>query len=73
MSQVLIVHGWSDTSNSFHPLAKFLTANGYQTKTIWLGDYISMEDDVRVQDVAMRMAQVIDYWNADGRESRSTR
>jgi len=60
MPQVLIVHGWSDTSESFLPLAKFLAANNYQAQTLWLGDYISMEDDVRVQDVAIRMAEVIE-------------
>lgn len=58
--QVLIVHGWSDTSDSFQSLARFLAAHGFEAKTLWLGDYISMEDDVRVQDVASRMAEVID-------------
>ena len=58
--QVLIVHGWSDTSASFHALARFLTAHGFATQMLWLGDYISMDDDVRVQDVAIRMAEVID-------------
>ncbi len=58
--QVLIVHGWSDESKSFHPLARFLANYGFEAQTLWLGDYISMEDDVRVQDVAIRMAEVID-------------
>lgn len=58
--QVLIVHGWSDKSDSFHALAAFLGRNGYQTRSLWLGDYESMVDDVRVQDVAIRMAAVID-------------
>lgn len=64
--QVLIVHGWSDGSDSFQPLARFLTGNGYDAKTLWLGDYISMDDDVRVQDVAIRMAEVIDARIAGG-------
>lgn len=58
--QVLIIHGWSDTSESFHNLADFLVKNNYQAKELWLGDYISMDDDVRVADVGKRMAQVID-------------
>ncbi len=58
--QVLIIHGWSDTSKSFHALANFLQENTYQTTELWLGDYISMDDDVRVADVSKRMAQVID-------------
>jgi hypothetical protein len=58
--QVLIIHGWSDTSKSFVALGQFLSANGYQPKLIWLGDYISRDDDVRVEDVGIRMAEVID-------------
>ena len=64
--QVLIVHGWSDSSDSFAPLARFLASNGFETRTLWLGDYISMEDDVRVQDVAVRMGEVIDQRIASG-------
>ena len=58
--QVLIIHGWSDTSKSFHALADFLRAHGYQATELWLGDYISMDDDVRVADVGKRMGRVID-------------
>jgi pimeloyl-ACP methyl ester carboxylesterase len=64
--QVLIVHGWSDDSTSFYPLARFLGKHGFEAQTLWLGDYISMEDDVRVQDVAIRMAEVIDQRIAQG-------
>lgn len=64
--QVLIVHGWSDTSDSFHALARFLGEHGFEARTLWLGDYISMEDDVRVQDVAIRMGDVIDQRIAKG-------
>jgi pimeloyl-ACP methyl ester carboxylesterase len=58
--QVLIVHGWSDTSKSFHALAEFLKSKGYKATELWLGDYISMDDDVRVADVGKRMGQLID-------------
>ncbi|HVY05314.1 MAG TPA: hypothetical protein VHB46_05010 [Burkholderiales bacterium] len=57
--QVLIIHGWSDTSKSFLPLAAFLANNGYAPKVLWLGDYISKDDDVRVADVGKRMGEVI--------------
>lgn len=70
-STVLIIHGWSDTSRSFHALRDFLAAHGYQTEALWLGDYISMDDDVRVADVARRMGQVIDAMQADGRLAAS--
>jgi hypothetical protein len=58
-AQVAIVHGWSDTSKSFLTLRDFLTGNGYQTTQIWLGDYVSLDDDVRVEDVGKRMESVI--------------
>jgi pimeloyl-ACP methyl ester carboxylesterase len=57
--QVAILHGWSDDSTSFEPLAKFLLANGYEAVPLWLGDYISLNDDVRVEDVAKRMQDVV--------------
>lgn len=56
---VLIIHGWSDTSKSFHALAEFLNRRNYQAKELWLGDYISMDDDVRVPDVGKRMGNLI--------------
>jgi pimeloyl-ACP methyl ester carboxylesterase len=56
---VVILHGWSDNSASFKPLAKVLQANGYKTVPIWLGDYVSKDDDVGVADVAKRMEEVL--------------
>lgn len=57
--QVVIIHGWSDTSKSFEPLVDFLDANGFKARELWLGDYISLEDDVRIEDVARRMQTVL--------------
>jgi len=57
--QVVILHGWSDTSRSFHRLADFLKAHGYKAVPLWLGDYISMQDDVTPRDVARRMEAVV--------------
>lgn len=59
MRQVVIIHGWSDTSRSFKKLAGFLVKHGYSAIPVWLGDYISMEDDVAVKDVAKRMEAVL--------------
>lgn len=64
--QVVIIHGWSDTSASFEPLARFLHQNGFEAVPIWLGDYLSMEDDVRVEDVGKRLQEVITRYLADG-------
>jgi len=57
--QIAILHGWGDTSASFRKLERFLAAEGYDITRIWLGDYISTDDDVRIEDVARRMQAVI--------------
>lgn len=57
--QVVILHGWSDESESFEDLAKFLRANGFDPHPIFLGDYISLRNDVRIEDVAKRMEEVV--------------
>lgn len=64
--RLAILHGWSDTSASFQPLRAWLGAHGHPTTDVWLGDYISLDDDVRVEDVAKRMKAVVDALIADG-------
>lgn len=50
---VIILHGWSDTSDSFRHLAARLSEEtGRRTDHIWLGDYVSLDDDVRISDLA---------------------
>lgn len=56
---VLIVHGWSDTSKSFSPLVDFLKSSGFNAVGLWLGDYISLDDDVKIEDVAKRMEALV--------------
>ena len=58
-NQVVILHGWSDTSESFKGLSSHLKESGFQTVPILLGDYISLRDDVTIEDVAKRMEEVI--------------
>src|ERR1700722_755289 len=58
-AQVAIVHGWSATSESVLRLRDFLPGHGYPRTQNWLGDYVSMDDDVRVEDVGKRMESVI--------------
>ena len=58
-AHVAIVHGWSDTSKSFEGLREYLVASGHDVTQIWLGDYVSTDDDVRVEDVAKRMEAVL--------------
>lgn len=64
MSHIAILHGWSDTHDSFVNLAEFLNNRGFQT--VHLADYISMKDDVRIEDVAVRMHAVITEMLAAG-------
>lgn len=57
--QVVILHGWSDSSDSFKQLAGFLKKSGFTAVPIFLGDYISMYNDVTIDDVVKRMEEVI--------------
>jgi hypothetical protein len=44
--EALIVHGRSDSYESFQPLKNLLVAAGYQTTQAFLGTYASIRDDV---------------------------
>ena len=66
-ANVVIIHGWSDTSKSFRPLRDYLSDHGHQVSELWLGDYISMDDDVHVEDVAKKMQEVVASYIGDGR------
>lgn len=47
-----IIHGWSDTSNSFRTLAAAIAARrNVDVKVIALGDYVSMSDFVTFDDL----------------------
>ena len=59
MTQVVVLHGWSDESKSFKPLTAFLKKNGYKVTPLFLGDYMSLRDDVRIEDVGRRMEEVV--------------
>lgn len=53
---IVILHGWSDTSRTFEPLARLLGARlGRQVSVVSLADYVSMEDEVRFDDVVEAM------------------
>lgn len=56
MKPLVVIHGWSDESQSFIPLAgaiKDKKKNQRQVEQIWLGDYVSLDDDVRMKDLAI--------------------
>lgn len=56
---VVMLHGWSATSKSMGELAAFVASLGRKTHDVHLGDYLSMQDDVRVEDAAKRMQAVL--------------
>lgn len=53
MKPLVIVHGWSDESGSFQSLAQVLGGRGGASPVeIRLGDWVSMNDEVTLPDVA---------------------
>ena len=55
---IVVVHGWSDTSASFERLARELAVRtGRSINHIWLGDYVSLDDDVTLADLAQGLQQ----------------
>lgn len=49
---VLILHGWSDTYDSFRALGDIISRNGYPIESVHLGAYRSMEDHTTFDNVA---------------------
>jgi hypothetical protein len=64
--EVLIVHGWSDSYESFQPLKNLLVAAGYQTTQVFLGTYASMRDDVTFDDLATGLQRRFMEMGKDG-------
>ena len=61
---VVIIHGWSDDSESFITLADFLQQNLNTTPIIIrLADWLSMHDDVTFSDIAQAMQKA---WLSSG-------
>ena len=61
----LIIHGWSDNSKSFIPIARFLEDNGHDIRNIYLGDYISLHDEIKLEDLGTAMKQALEaHWGA---------
>lgn len=53
---IVILHGWSDTSETFEPLARLLRASlGRSVSVVSLADYVSMDDEVRFDDITEAM------------------
>ena len=59
MPNVIILHGYSDNHQSFIPLQQFLGANGFAVTDIALGDYISLEDHITIEDLAKAFQKIL--------------
>lgn len=55
----LILHGWSDTSASFKPMGEFLRAQGVPVTDIFLGDYLSLFDEITPYDLGQAMGRAL--------------
>lgn len=66
MKPLLIIHGWSDDCNSFLPLADALAAAGRDVDSLYLGDYVSLDDDVRMRDLVAGLSRAWRQKNLPG-------
>lgn len=56
MRPLIIIHGWSDDSASFRRIAQLIEQNtAREVHHMWLGDYVSLDDDVRMGDITAAM------------------
>lgn len=56
---LLILHGWSGTSQSLKSLSSFLKGHGFAVVDIWLADYLSMNDEITIQDIGQAMGRAL--------------
>ena len=62
MKPLIIIHGWSDNASSFLPLADAIKSKSDRTvERIWLGDYVSLDDDVEMSDIVRGLSRA---WKA---------
>lgn len=57
MKSLVIIHGWSDDAESFIPLAEAIQGRTNRPiENIFLGDYVSLDDDVYIKDLVIGLA-----------------
>jgi pimeloyl-ACP methyl ester carboxylesterase len=59
MLPTLILHGWSDSSASFRPLARFLESEGLSVRNLYLADYLSLYDEITPFDLGQAMLRAL--------------
>lgn len=57
---LLILHGWSGKSSHMRPLSNLLKESGYNVVDIWLADYLSMNDEITIQDLGQAMGKALE-------------
>lgn len=58
MRPLVIIHGWSDEDQSFLPLARAIEQHtGRRAESLWLGHYVSLDDDIRMSDLVQGMSR----------------
>ncbi len=64
MKPLLIIHGWSDEASSFIGLAEAIeNTSSRQVSSLFLGNYVSLDDDVQMQDLVKGLARA---WKEQG-------
>jgi hypothetical protein len=56
---VIIPHAWSDTSRSFVSLGQWLNVNSFNVVNIFLGDYLSMNDEITLFDLGLAFQRAL--------------
>lgn len=56
---LLIIHGWSGKSEHLKPLSDHLKQAGFKVVDIWLADYLSMNDEITIQDLGQAMGKAL--------------
>lgn len=59
-NKLIILHGWSDDSESFFPLTDWLKTRGFAVVPIYLGDYLSMNDEITLFDLGFAFRRALD-------------
>jgi len=60
MATTIILHGYSDEGSNFVNLARFLEDQGMDVISIRLGNYLTLEDSVTIEDLAAAFETVLD-------------
>jgi len=60
---LLILHGWSGSSGDLSTLSSILKESGFNVVDIWLADYLSMNDEITIQDLGQAMGKALEKNN----------